>query len=147
MHKNLGYRRRDAAREPITIPRWALSLKYLGFVALGVATSFAGVPSLQEATWRAYTIYWAAALTVVAVFAALGSLRAEWEAIEKWGAVGISSILSAYTFASIVITSHMFETGDPGAPGRVAFTIILGIINMLPIGRSISLLRRTGMHR
>lgn len=145
MHRNIGYRRRTEAREPIAIPRWALVLKYLGFVALGIASGIAGVPSLEEATWRSYTIYWATGLAVFSLFAALGALHAHWEAVEKWGAVGISSILAAYTCANLIMLIEPARHGFTAA--RVAFVVILIIINMLPLSRAWSLLRRTGMHR
>lgn len=144
MHR-VGYRRRTEWREPIIIPRWALVLAYLGFLALGVASAIVGVPSLQEATWRSYTLYWATGLAVFALFGALGALRAVWEAIEKWAAVGISAILSAYTFANLVMLLEPARHGFTAA--RFAFVVILLILNLLPMARALSLLRRTGLHR
>lgn len=135
--------RRTALREPIVIPRWLLVALYVGFFALGIASTIVGVPALEHATWRSYTIGWAAALTTTSIFAAIGALRPEAETVEKWGAVGVTSIISAYTVSAIIIALYPAHYGV--AASRWALAIMLIIMTMLPACRAWSLLRRTGL--
>lgn len=126
------------------IPRWMLTAKYIGFVVLGTAAAYAGIPTLNLTTWYGYTTWWGIALAIAAVVAGIGSVKDAWQVTEKWGAVGVSALMLAYLAGAITL---VFGGNPAGFALRSGLVIILFMVTMLPALRAGHLLTRTGIRR
>jgi hypothetical protein len=122
-------------RNPIIVPRWLLTVKYLGFVILGILTLIGGIPSLQLFTFDGYTTFWAIAVITVGVGAAVGTFRGSWEGYEKWAVVILTGLLMTWSVAAII--RSVFE----GDIERLAGSWAVFMLSMLPAARAIGLLR------
>lgn len=130
-------------RDPIVVPRWMLTVKYIGFVILGGVSSIAGAPSLERTTWNGYVAGWSLILMTVSLVAALGSTRRSWEALEKWFGLCVASLMTAYAASAV----YLAFTDGADAILRWAFAVVLTMVTLLPWVRAVSLLRRTGSVR
>lgn len=117
------------AWEPIAVPRWAITLKYLLFSAVGMAAFFAGVQTLDLSTPAGYVPIWAAFMSLGALLGVIGSFRPIWGWIEAIGA----SILFSFL---IVLTFLVLERG------ALTVGLLLIIINVLPGVRAFFLTTR-----
>jgi hypothetical protein len=123
-------------RPPVVVPRWLLTLKYSGFIAIGIAGAWAGSPVLTEATSEAYTARWGLVLAVSAVIAAIASLRKSWEVIERWSSLILVAVLSIYTWTA-------FQIGViEGDSTRTTLAAVLATLTMLPAARAFGLLMK-----
>lgn len=120
------------AWEPIAIPRWAITLKYLLFTAAGLSAFVSLVRTLSDATPEGYIPIWAAFVTGGALLGAFGSFRPKWGWIEALGAWVLVSFL-------IVLTALVF------ARGAVTVGILLLIVTVLPGVRAAFLLIRIAL--
>lgn len=128
--------------EPLVIPRWMLTAKYLFFVVLGILASIAGIPSFDLTTWVGYTTPWSAGVVIAATIAAYASLTPERERqLEKWSAVALVSFLGGYVIAAWALTFFEWNLN------RVIFSWIVVGVTMLPSVRAFDLLRRYGLRR
>lgn len=130
-------------RDPIVVPRWMLTVKYVGFVVLGAVSARAGAPSLERTTWDGYVAGWSMLLVAASLAAAIGSTRHKWEALEKWSGLCVASLMTAYAASAV----YLALTDGPEAFLRWAFAVVLTMVTMLPWVRAVSLLRRTGSVR
>lgn len=112
-------------REPITIPRWVLTVKYAFFLVLAGATAVRGSATLDLTTPAGYTPIWCAAVAAGALVALPSSIVRAWEAAEKWAAVWIAGWLS------VVAVGAALAEGS----GWLYATLVA----LLPAGRAISL--------
>lgn len=117
------------AWEPIAVPRWAITLKYLLFSAAGISAFFSGVTTLDLSTPQGYVPIWAAFMSLGAILGTIGSLRPKWGWIEAIGA----SIIFAFL---IVLVFLVFGRGSTAA----AFLLL--IVNVLPGVRAFFLVSR-----
>lgn len=120
------------AWEPIAVPRWAITIKYLLFTACGVSAFFSVIQTLSLATPEGYIPVWAACMSVGAVLGAVGSLRPKWGWVEAVGA----SIVVAFL---VVLTVLVF------ARGSVPVGILLIIVTVLPAVRALFLTARIAL--
>lgn len=120
------------AWEPIAVPRWAITMKYLLFAACGLSAFFSVIQTLSLATPDGYLPIWAGCMSLGAAVGAFGSLRPKWGAIEAVGA----SILVAFL---VVLTYLVFERGS------VPVGILLLIVNILPGVRAVFLWARIAL--
>jgi hypothetical protein len=127
--------------EPLIIPRWMLTAKYVGFAALGVVVFVGGLPTLNFVTPDGYRPIWALCVGISAAVAAVLSVKPSWEPAEKWAAVVLVAWLAVYLVAAIVLAVE-----EPRS-GRWAGVIIVGMVTMLPVTRALSLLWRSGRSR
>lgn len=126
------------SREPIVVPRWMLTLKYLAFVILGTLSVIGGIPSISEATFTTFTTYWSGGLVVSAAIATVASFRRAWESLEKWSVLLVSGFLLTWVVAAIV------RAAGEGDLGRMAGAFSVLVITMLPVARTIDLMGRAG---
>lgn len=117
------------AWEPIAVPRWAITLKYVLFSAVGLAAFFAGVQTLDLSTPAGYVPVWAAFMSLGAILGTVGSFRPKWGWVEAIGA----SILFAFL---IVLTVLVFDRG------ALTVGLLLVIVNVLPGVRAFFLVTR-----
>ena len=107
------------AWEPIAVPRWAITLKYVLFAACGFSAFFSVIQTLDLATPDGYIYIWAACMSFGAVIGAIGSFRPKWGFIEAIGAAIVFSFL-------IVLTVLMF------ARAAIPIGFLLLIITIIP---------------
>lgn len=117
------------AWEPIAVPRWAITLKYLLFFACGLSAFVSVIQTLSLATPDGYIPVWAACMSFGAGLGAVGSFRPRWGAVEAVGA----SIVVAFL---VVLTFLVF------ARGSVPVGILLVIVTVLPAVRAFFLVTR-----
>ena len=119
----------------LVIPRWLLTIKYALFALFGIAAIIAGAPSLYATVGALYAFYWAIGLTIASIVACVSSLfesdRAE--TVEKWAAVAIVAFLSANVAGAITLVGL-------GEGNRVAFSVLLLIVTLLPAARAVALM-------
>src|SRR5690242_18044786 len=82
------------AWEPIAVPRWALTLKYLFFVITGLTTFFVGSPTLSLVTFAGYEPIWAAMVALGGALGFIGTLKPKWGHIEAIGGATLVSFLA-----------------------------------------------------
>lgn len=111
-------------------------MKYLLFAIYGLSSAIAGAPTISTAVSSAYAFGWSIALTVAAILALIGSLREQWEGLEKWAAVAVVGLLST----TVVASFHLAGMGDVN---RVAFSVLLVIVTLLPAARAAALIIQT----
>lgn len=128
-------------RSPLTVSRYVLTVKYALFIALGVAVATASAPSsFREITPDWYTPIWGVTLSLAAFLALLGSLKESREAMERWSVSTVACLLIGYAFAPIA-----FVLG--GDTDRLAFSVVALTIAIVPVGRSVQLLKGTGLRK
>lgn len=127
------------SKEPIVVPRWMLTVKYLAFAILGALSIYGGIPSLSQATFDTFTVYWGAALVLASASAAVASFRREWEEWEKWTSLILFALLSSWSVAAI------WRAASEGDITRVAGSFAVLIISMLPGTRALGLMRVAGV--
>lgn len=114
------------AWEPIAVPRWAITLKYLLFAACGISAFFSVIQTLDTATPEGYIPLWAACMSIGAIIGAVGSFRPKWGWVEAVGALIVFAFL-------IVLTFLIF------ARGSIPVGILLLIVTVIPGVRAIFL--------
>jgi hypothetical protein len=120
-------------RQRVLIPRWVLTLEYIGLAVLGTVAIVIGIPTLDLTTIDGYTTIWGCWVTFWAVGAALGSFQERWETIERWTGVALVSFLVVYSVLAI-------------AHGRqLAGVVIVIMMTLIPAVRVAYLLTRTGL--
>jgi hypothetical protein len=107
------------AWEPIGIPRWAVSVKYFLFIAVGTLSYFVGQPSLDLTTFSGYTPIWSLFVGVGGFLGFIGSLKPRWAAWEAIGAV------LTVSFLAVLVLSFFIR-------GSLAVGILLTIVTVLP---------------
>lgn len=122
---------------PIVFPRWMLTVKYGMFVILGIAVTLTTQPTLRELTDDTFTAGWAIGIMAFGALAALGSLSEQLEPMERWGGVGLCSLLVVYALSPIA-----FIIG--GDFDRLSYSVIAIMVTGVPAVRTLSLLRTTG---
>lgn len=127
------------SKEPIIVPRWLLTLKYIAFVVLGTLSVIGGIPSITVATFETFTTVWSAGLVVSAVIAGVASVRREWEDTEKWASLAITAFLLTWSVAAI------WRAVTEGDIDRAAGAFAVLVITFLPGARAFGLLRNTGL--
>lgn len=128
--------------EPLILPRWMLTAKYVFFVILGILAAISGVPSFDLTTWAGYTTPWSLGVTLSASIAAFASLHESRERqLEKWSSLTLVALFCAYLVAAWLLTLAEFELG------RVIFCWLVTGVTMLPAVRAFDLLRRYGLRR
>lgn len=129
--------------DPIFVPRWMLTAKYLILALLGVAVGLATAPSLVESLGHGLSTVWGFGIALAALVAAYGSLSSEphHEFIERWSVAALAILLLVYAFSPVFI---IFTEGDMD---RVVYSVTALGLSGLPTVRAIYLLRRTGLNK
>jgi hypothetical protein len=117
---------RTRLREPVTIPRWALTAKYGFFLILAALSFFRGMTTLDLTTPASYLPLWAGAVAVGALVALPASLFAAAEPLEKWAAAWIAGWLSV-----VAVNSFFINSGSGW--------LFIVLVTLLPAGRALSL--------
>jgi len=122
------------AWEPIAVPRWALTIKYLMFVIVGLAAFIVGSPTLSLVTFAGYEPVWAAFVALGGILGFIGTLKPVWGYIE---AIGGSVLVS---FLAVLILSLIF---------RDAFVVAFLLINLcvIPTVRAVFLISHYSFKR
>ncbi len=126
-------------KDPLVIPRWLLTAKYLSFAVLGFLGFLGGLPTLDLLTFEGYTALWSVVLMLASIWGAYYSLSEAGEQREKWGAVVVFAMLFTWAFAA------MIRAVVEGDVGRISGSYSVLVISMLPGVRAWDLLRKTGM--
>lgn len=124
-------------KDPLVIPRWLLTLKYLGFAILGFLVMLGGLPTLDLLTFQGYTSIWAGGLILASVSGGYYSLSERGERKEKWGSLTVFALL--FTWAIAAIFRATFVEADIE---RVSGAFAVLLISMLPGVRAWDLLRK-----
>lgn len=124
-------------KDPIHVPRWMLTGKYIAFAILGVLAIIGGMPTITLATFSTYTTYWAAGLVVASGLAAYWSLDRSHEKYEKWAALAVTALLATWAVAAI------WRAAAEGDLDRVAGAFAVVIISGLPGIRAFGLMRES----
>lgn len=127
------------SREPIVVPRWMLTAKYIGFVILGLLSSIGGIPTISHATFGSFTTFMSIGLVAVSVAGTITSFRRDWESVEKWAALSIAAFLATWAVAAIWAALAEMDLGRAAS----AFAVLL--LAMLPASRSFGLMTRAGL--
>lgn len=129
------------SKTPIFVPRPVLTLKYIGFVILGIFSALAGgIESINRATFEDYTFFWSYAVIAVSFVATVSSFREGWERhLEKWSALLLFGLLSSWSVAAVI---RAFAEGDLN---RVTGAFAILLLSMLPGTRAFGLLRKWGV--
>lgn len=129
------------SKTPIIVPRWLLTMKYAGFIILGILSALSGgLRTLNTVAVDIYPTVWSFGVIAVGAAALVGSLKEKWEChVEKWAGLVLFGLLLSWAFASMIIA---FNEGDL-ARATGAFAILL--LSMLPGVRSFSLLSQHGV--
>lgn len=126
----------------LVIPKWLLTVKYALFVLFAIITGFAGAPSLGDTAGDQYAFVWSIALVLSAFTACVASgfdtNRAEQ--VEKWAAVALVALLSAYLTGAISLVSF-------GHLSRAATSVLLLIVTLLPAARATALILAASKHK
>lgn len=129
---------RSHLREPITIPRWLLTIKYTLFVFVGVTVLWASSPSVDEVSPNWLTPVWAGGITLTATIALVGSLAERFEPLERWSCAVLASLFIVFAVAPISLVLQ-------GDADRAVYSVIALGFACIPTFRTAQLLRRTGM--
>lgn len=125
--------------DPITVPRWALSVKYALLALIGLVAGWKGTETLRLATSADWVRGWALLLFVFSMTCAVLSLRHRWEAIERWVCIGVVALLVSF---AVAVGIRAFVGGDNAV---WTFAVILLALTWFPTVRMIRLLWRTGI--
>jgi hypothetical protein len=121
----------------LIIPRWVLFVMYLGFAVFGAATTVTSIPTIELTAFDGYATFFSLALFLSATLAAVFSTRGEWETAEKWSAIGVASVLTAYVGGLVVLALG-------GDTARVGSAIAFAMLNGIPMVRVVHLIMRSG---
>lgn len=123
----------ERQREPVVIPRWLLTAKYLAFLAVGLAVLNTEPATFERVYDTSLTAIWAILLIIASLVSFAGSLRAKWErSLERWGVTAIWVLMAIYAFAPI----SLLLAGDPD---RLAYSSIALLVSLLPFARAVQL--------
>lgn len=122
----------------LIVPRWVLFVMYVGFAIFGAATAVTSIPTIELTTFDGYATFFSVALFLSAALAALFSTRGEWERYEKWAAIGVTAVLSAYVGGLVVLALG-------GDTVRIGSAIGFAMLNGVPLARSAYLISRSGV--
>jgi hypothetical protein len=117
---------RARLREPVTIPRWALTGKYGFFLLLAALSFFRGMTTLDLTTPESYLPLWAGAVGLGAAVAVPSSLSPKTEFVERWAAAWIAGWLSV-----VAVNSFLINSGSGW--------LFIVLVTLLPAGRALSL--------
>lgn len=117
---------RSRLREPVTIPRWALTAKYGFFLILAALTFFRGMTTLDLTTPAGYLPLWAGAVALGACVALPASLTEKTANVERWAAAWIAGWLGV-----VAVNSFLINSGSGW--------LFIVLVTLLPAGRSLSL--------
>lgn len=84
------------AWSPVIGLRVALVITYLLYVYASVIAFRAGIPVFSLTTWEGYTPAWAVILGTSAVLSAIGAITDDWQRLEKWASLVLTSMLIGY---------------------------------------------------
>lgn len=126
---------------PAIVLRVSLVLTYALYVYGAIIAFLAGVPIFDLTTPQGWTSVWAVLLAVSAAFCMVGSVKDEWQAVEKWAALGLSSAVVAYI---IPLNLVGYVEGDLN---RQFVGVVATIAGVLPVGRFVYLVAQTGKLR
>lgn len=129
-------------RTPLVIPWWTLHTLYGAFFFLGMAGVVFGSPTLDLSKLDGLTALWGWAAAVSALVALIGSLRDEWETIERWGVLILDATVVFYAANAVILILN-----GTHPPSSTIFTVIVLVVSLLPVGRGISLLLRAGLRK
>lgn len=126
-------------KDPLVIPRWLLTAKYIAFAVLGFLVLLGGLPTLDLLTFSGYTVVWSLTMMAASLWGAYYSLNEQGEPRERWGSLIVFALLFTWAVAAIV---RAVVEGDLG---RISGSFSVMVISMLPGVRAFDLLRKTGM--
>lgn len=124
-------------KDPLVVPRWLLTAKYIGFAVLGFLVLLGGLPTLDLLTFEGYTAVWAGALLLSSLWGAYYSLSEAGEKREKNGAIVVWAMLTTWAIAAMA-RALFFEPDIERLSG--AWSVVL--ISMLPGARAFGLMKR-----
>lgn len=127
------------SREPVVVPRWMLTAKYLAFVILGILSIWSGIPTITIATFDTFTTYMSVGLSVASIIGVVTSFRREWEWVEKWAALCIAAFLATWAVSAI------WRAAAEGDIGRVAGAYAILVTAMAPTARAFGVMTRAGL--
>lgn len=84
------------AWSPVIVLRVALVITYMLYVYSSVIAFMAGIPVFSLVAWEGYTPIWAVVLGASAVASAVGAISDDWQRIEKWSSLVLTSMLIGY---------------------------------------------------
>lgn len=128
---------RSHLHEPITIPRWALVVKYAFFVLLGMAVLWASSPAVDEVSPDWLTPIWGLGISTTAAAALVGSLTPRLEKIEMIGVTLLAALFVVFAIAPVVLVIQ-------GDADRAVYSVIAAAFSVLTILRSLQLFREGG---
>ncbi len=123
-------------KDPLVVPRWLLTAKYIGFVVLGFLVLLGGLPTLDLLTFEGYTAVWAGALLLASLWGAYYSLSEDGEDREKPGAYVVFILMVTWAIAAIIRATFV-EPDIERLSG--AWSVLL--ISMLPGVRAFGLMK------
>jgi len=129
------------AWSPVIVLRASLVITYLLYVYGAVIAFIAGIPIFSLLTPIGYTSVWAALSLPAALVAAIGSLTENWEKVEKWAALALTGLQSAYVLG---VNAVGFAGGDLD---RQYVGVISLIAIVLPAARFVYLAAQSGKRR
>lgn len=124
-------------KDPLVVPRWLLTAKYIGFAVLGFLVLLGGLPTLDLLTFDGYTAVWSGVLMLASLWGAYYSLSEEGEKREKNGAIVVWAMLTTWAIAALA-RALFFEPDVDRLSG--AWAVVL--ISMLPGARAFGLMKR-----
>jgi len=127
-------------REPIPVPRWLFTTKYAIFILVGVAVVWASSPAVDEISPDWLTPIWGMGIIASAAFALVGSLRERFEPLERVAVVVLAALFVVFAIAPVVLVLQ-------GDRDRTLYSVIALGFSLLPILRSVQLLRTTGLRK
>ena len=120
---------RSHLREPVTIPRWVLLVKYGFFTLLGAAVLWASSPAVDEVSPDWLTPIWGVAISIAAAIACVGSLSERLERIELGAVTLLAALFVVFAVAPIVLVIE-------GDADRAVYSVIAAAFSVLLILRS-----------
>lgn len=119
------------AWEPITVPKWALTIKYLLFCIIGAISFISYIPVLDLTTPTGYITIWAGGLALGGLLGFIGSLESSTIAtiIEAIGAFFV------VTFLFVLIISY-------ASFGVISVALLMALIMVLPGVRTAALINK-----
>jgi phosphatidylserine synthase len=118
------------ADKHLLVPRWILTFVYVQFAVLGLALAIGGSPAIDFTTPRGFLTPWAAALTLGAVLAAVGSRRPTRLVLELIGSTVLCGCLLVYAYAA---WNTALTDPEPFTVLRVAGPFAITILTDLPL--------------
>lgn len=123
-------------KDPLVVPRWLLTAKYIGFAVLGFLVLLGGLPTLDLLTFEGYTAIWSGVLLLASLWGAYYSLSEEGEKREKPGAYAVFILMATWAIAAIVRAIFV----EPDLE-RLAGAWSVLLISMLPGVRAFGLMK------